>query len=170
MCVYRYDPQGKAMNKKNTFLDFIASAEYLVDQGFTSAGRICISGGSAGGMLVSIYWWVTAHMWVSHGTHVNHSRHMNESWYTCVWVMAHMWMCHRTRGNESWCTCYQVLACMWLSHGQMWSSKSRGVSLGPIDFRQSWATVKLSKSIDRTDTPQDLELHICSPVWKFDRT
>jgi len=47
-----YDPQGKAMNKKNTFLDFIASAEYLVDQGFTSAGRICISGGSAGGMLV----------------------------------------------------------------------------------------------------------------------
>jgi len=52
-CGYEwYDPNGKTVNKKNTFLDFIASAEYLVDKGFTSDGKICISGGSAGGMLV----------------------------------------------------------------------------------------------------------------------
>jgi oligopeptidase B len=43
---------GKFLHKKNTFLDFIACAEHLVAQNYTSAGKIAISGGSAGGLLV----------------------------------------------------------------------------------------------------------------------
>lgn len=46
-----YD-NGKFLQKKNTFLDFIATAEELIAQGFTRKGEITIVGGSAGGMLV----------------------------------------------------------------------------------------------------------------------
>ena len=43
---------GKLLNKRNTFTDFIACAEYLADQNYTQKGRIIASGGSAGGMLM----------------------------------------------------------------------------------------------------------------------
>jgi oligopeptidase B len=43
---------GKFLNKKNTFTDFIACAEYLIDQGWTGRDRLAISGGSAGGLLM----------------------------------------------------------------------------------------------------------------------
>ena len=43
---------GRMMNKVNTFTDFIASAEHLVAQKYTSAQRLVIQGGSAGGMLM----------------------------------------------------------------------------------------------------------------------
>ena len=43
---------GKMLHKKNTFFDFIACAEYLVKQGFTSTDRMFAMGGSAGGLLV----------------------------------------------------------------------------------------------------------------------
>jgi oligopeptidase B len=43
---------GKFLNKKNTFHDFIACAEHLIKAGYTSKGNIAISGGSAGGLLV----------------------------------------------------------------------------------------------------------------------
>ncbi|MEX0922395.1 MAG: S9 family peptidase [Rhodovibrionaceae bacterium] len=43
---------GKLMEKKNTFFDFIAAAEHLIEAGYTRAGEIAIHGGSAGGMLV----------------------------------------------------------------------------------------------------------------------
>ena len=43
---------GKLLNKQNTFTDFIACAEYLVDRNYTEKGRIIASGGSAGGMLM----------------------------------------------------------------------------------------------------------------------
>jgi oligopeptidase B len=46
-----YD-QGKLLTKKNTFTDFIAAAEHLVAQGYTSRERLAIRGGSAGGLLV----------------------------------------------------------------------------------------------------------------------
>jgi oligopeptidase B len=46
-----YD-QGKLLNKKNTFTDFIASAEHLIAQGYTSRERLAIRGGSAGGLLM----------------------------------------------------------------------------------------------------------------------
>lgn len=43
---------AKFLNKKRTFEDFISCAQYLIDQKYTSAGKVVISGGSAGGMLV----------------------------------------------------------------------------------------------------------------------
>jgi oligopeptidase B len=43
---------GKFLKKKNTFTDFIASAEYLVKEKYTSTDKLVISGGSAGGMLM----------------------------------------------------------------------------------------------------------------------
>ncbi len=44
--------QGKMMTKKNTFTDFIACAEYLIAQKYTSSDRLVITGGSAGGLLM----------------------------------------------------------------------------------------------------------------------
>jgi len=43
---------GKMMKKKNTFTDFIACADHLVTQGYTSNDRLAIQGGSAGGLLI----------------------------------------------------------------------------------------------------------------------
>ena len=43
---------GKLMNKKNTFLDFISCAEYLCKNNYTSKGKIIAQGGSAGGLLM----------------------------------------------------------------------------------------------------------------------
>jgi oligopeptidase B len=44
---------GKMLNKKNSFTDFIACAEHLIQEGFTSNKKLAILGGSAGGLLVS---------------------------------------------------------------------------------------------------------------------
>jgi len=44
--------QGRRMTKKNTFTDFIAAAEHLIARRYTSADRLAIAGGSAGGLLV----------------------------------------------------------------------------------------------------------------------
>jgi oligopeptidase B len=44
--------QGKMMVKQNTFTDFIACAEYLVNERYTSTDRLVITGGSAGGLLM----------------------------------------------------------------------------------------------------------------------
>lgn len=44
--------EGKLLRKENTFGDFIAVADYLVSEGYTSRDRLVISGGSAGGLLV----------------------------------------------------------------------------------------------------------------------
>ena len=43
--------QGKLLQKRNTFTDFVSAAEHLLDAGYTSRGRLAISGGSAGGLL-----------------------------------------------------------------------------------------------------------------------
>jgi oligopeptidase B len=43
---------AKFLSKKITFEDFIASAEYLIEQNYTSPDKLAIMGGSAGGMLV----------------------------------------------------------------------------------------------------------------------
>jgi oligopeptidase B len=49
---YRWYKAGRAENKTNTFNDFIAAAEALVEAKYTSTGRIVAHGGSAGGMLM----------------------------------------------------------------------------------------------------------------------
>src|SRR5262252_2589130 len=43
---------GKMMTKKNTFTDFIASAEYLTEHSYGSRAKIGIEGASAGGLLM----------------------------------------------------------------------------------------------------------------------
>jgi len=43
---------GKLLQKKNTFTDFVACARHLVDSGVTSPDRLVAEGGSAGGLLM----------------------------------------------------------------------------------------------------------------------
>jgi oligopeptidase B len=43
---------GRLLHKKNTFTDFIAAAEYLVHEHYTSTDRLAMRGGSAGGLLM----------------------------------------------------------------------------------------------------------------------
>lgn len=49
---YRWYREGRLSDKANTFSDYIACAEALIDAGYTGEGRITAHGGSAGGMLV----------------------------------------------------------------------------------------------------------------------
>lgn len=43
---------GKLLKKKNTFTDFIASTEHLLNKGYGQRGRVYAMGGSAGGLLM----------------------------------------------------------------------------------------------------------------------
>ena len=45
--------EGKLLNKKNTFEDYIAVGKYLIDKKYTSKGKIIGMGGSAGGLLIA---------------------------------------------------------------------------------------------------------------------
>lgn len=49
---WRWYREGRREGKENTFTDFIAVAEHLVEAGYTAPGRIVAQGGSAGGMLM----------------------------------------------------------------------------------------------------------------------
>lgn len=44
--------EGKLLNKKNTFEDYIAVAKFLIKKNYTSKGKIIGMGGSAGGLLM----------------------------------------------------------------------------------------------------------------------
>jgi len=43
---------ARRMTKKNTFTDFIAAAEHLIDRNYAASGNIVAQGGSAGGLLM----------------------------------------------------------------------------------------------------------------------
>ncbi len=49
---YGWYAKGRREHKTNTFTDFIAAAEHLIAEQFTSRGKIVAQGGSAGGMLM----------------------------------------------------------------------------------------------------------------------
>jgi len=44
--------EGKLLNKKNSFMDYIACARFLIKQNYTNKGKIIGMGGSAGGLLI----------------------------------------------------------------------------------------------------------------------
>jgi len=48
----RWHDQGRMQHKMNSFTDFIASAEHLVAERYTSTRKLVIEGGSAGGLLM----------------------------------------------------------------------------------------------------------------------
>ncbi len=45
---------GKELNKRNTFTDFVACARYLRESGWTAPGRLAAQGRSAGGLLIGV--------------------------------------------------------------------------------------------------------------------
>ncbi|KAJ0803420.1 putative oligopeptidase B [Helianthus annuus] len=48
---------GKYLHKKNTFTDFIDSAEYLIEKKYCTKEKLCIEGRSAGGLLIGAVEW-----------------------------------------------------------------------------------------------------------------
>ena len=49
---YQWYLDGKLDKKTNTFKDFVAAGQHLVDKGYTSRGKLIGQGGSAGGLLM----------------------------------------------------------------------------------------------------------------------
>jgi len=49
---YSWYKDGKILNKKNTFIDFISCAKYLLDNKYTVTSKLAIWGRSAGGLLI----------------------------------------------------------------------------------------------------------------------
>ena len=49
---YQWYEDGKLMNKKNTFNDFIDVSKYLIDNNYTSPQKLYANGASAGGLLM----------------------------------------------------------------------------------------------------------------------
>lgn len=57
-----YD-DGKMLNKKNTFYDFIDAGKYLIDQKVTIRNKLFAEGGSAGGLLIGAVLNMEPSMW-----------------------------------------------------------------------------------------------------------
>merc|ERR1712088_775407 len=49
---YWYEEQGKYLNKRNTFTDFINCAEKLIEMNITNPEKLATEGRSAGGLLM----------------------------------------------------------------------------------------------------------------------
>ena len=54
---------GKLLNKKNTFFDFISCAEWLISKNYTSPEKCFAMGGSAGGLLMGAILNMAPHLW-----------------------------------------------------------------------------------------------------------
>ena len=54
---------GKLLNKKNTFYDFIDCGEYLINQKYTNTEHLYASGGSAGGLLMGAVINIKPELW-----------------------------------------------------------------------------------------------------------
>ena len=67
---YRWYLDGKLDKRTNTFTDFVAVAHALIAAGFTSAGNISISGGSAGGTLMGVVANTDPGLWAAVVAHV----------------------------------------------------------------------------------------------------
>lgn len=67
---YHWYESGKLRNRTNTFNDFVDVAHYLIKEQFTSAGRIAIAGGSAGGSLMGAAVNQAPELWGAVAAHV----------------------------------------------------------------------------------------------------
>ena len=67
---YHWYEAGKLMRRANTFNDFVDVARHLIAEGYGSAGRIAISGGSAGGELVGAVINQAPRLWGAAAAHV----------------------------------------------------------------------------------------------------
>ncbi len=67
---YQWYQDGKLMKRTNTFKDFVACAEHLVEAGFAKTGQISTSGGSAGGSLMGAIANMRPDMWKAIVAHV----------------------------------------------------------------------------------------------------
>ena len=45
--------KGKRLNKRNSILDFISAAEYLIEEGYTKPSKLAVTGTSHGGLVVA---------------------------------------------------------------------------------------------------------------------
>lgn len=67
---YRWYLDGKLTKRWNTFNDFVDCAKHLIAEGFTRAGNISISGGSAGGELMGVVTNTDPELWGAVVAHV----------------------------------------------------------------------------------------------------
>ncbi len=66
----RWQLDGKLEKRWNAFNDFVDVAKGLVDRGYTSAGKICAAGGSAGGELMGVVVNTDPDLWGAIAAHV----------------------------------------------------------------------------------------------------
>ncbi|MFP6814444.1 MAG: prolyl oligopeptidase family serine peptidase, partial [Pseudomonadales bacterium] len=67
---YQWYEDGKLDKRTNTFNDFVDCARHLIEEGFSSVGRIVISGGSAGGELMGAVVNQAPEIWGAVAAHV----------------------------------------------------------------------------------------------------
>jgi oligopeptidase B len=67
---YQWYEDGKLDKRTNTFNDFVDVARHLIAERYTSAGKLAISGGSAGGELMGAVTNQAPELWGAVGAHV----------------------------------------------------------------------------------------------------